>query len=466
MPRLHRLITVALLAWAATAFVTGSARAEAVGSAADWSSAVEAWTARAAKADPAASRHLCELYFDRIAGPFDAPNAAHWCRLAAESGDAAAMLRLGMMSLAGVGTHRDLDAAATLCARAAPLRPAGSAAFCLAAVAVERQRAGEAATATPPPAATTPDAAQAADAEHWRMLAESGSRSMVSRLCTFYFGADGGAFDAVKAAAWCRRAAGYGDADAMRRVGMMRLWNVGIERDSPQAEAICLAAEARQPAVSASFCVAAVREERRLAAAQASPARGYYTGPNPVSLEVERRPDALAEDLALETVHTTDSGLHYNCRDILRWARYETPEGIRILTPDTRAFGRLLVDFQPGDYAALDRAAVSCAAALASHDADGGDRRHLAEFRRMLPLLATAQHRLALRLQGRREDLRHCLEAMDRSHAAVRQYFSQTAPADVRSSDVFSCTEIGRVEPLVGDPLPATPSPAAGAVRR
>ena len=251
----------------------------------------------------------------------------------------------------------------------------------------------------------------------------------------------------------------------MRRLGMMRLWGVGMEKDTPQAEALCAAAQTRDPAVSGSFCVAAVRQERALAAAQATPSRVTHSGPGAVLPDRESLSTALGQDRAIESVHTTATGLHYNCRDIIRWSRYETREGVHIITSDTQAFGRPILQYQEKDYAELDRAATDCAAAMTPYDADGSQRSALAEFRTILPLMAARQRELEQQTKERRADMQRCIDAMRSSWTDAQQIVP--AASDFRSDDIYSCTSAGNSQPISANSLPraALPQPPAATVR-
>jgi hypothetical protein len=458
------LLLVALTVWPATVLAVEPATAvRAPPATADWPKALKDWNARAELGDNAAPKQLCELYFDGRGGAFDAAATIAWCRRAAEHGDAAAMQRLGLLSLAGVGVGKDLDAAAKLCAQASPYDPAVSGAFCLAAVAEERQRSGLPALAVTIPAALEAEAISAATVSQWRDQAARGGRDATMRLCEFYFGARGGAFVPRMAADWCRRAARNGDAAALRRLGLMRLWGVGMDKSASQAEALCSEAQARDPTVSALFCVAAIKEERALAAAAAAPSHFAHVGPQSGSLPLA---DVAGQDRAIASVRATATGLQFTCRDMLKWSRYEASDGLGVLTAETRAFGRPLLEYQEQDYAALDRGAAECAAAIAPYDRYGDDRPNLAEFRKMLPLIKARQHELGQQRQARRGDVQRCVEALRRSRAVAQQLVPVTGPIDSRSADAFSCTSAGSSQPVTADiPSAVQPQRPAEAVR-
>jgi hypothetical protein len=161
-------------------------------------------------------------------------------------------------------------------------------------------------------------------------------------------------------------------------------------------------------------------------------------------------------DRVLESVHTTDTGLHYNCRDILRWARYESTEGIGVISADTRAFGRAVIDYEDRDYATLEKAAADCSAAIAPYDKDGGSRRQLAEFRALLPLMKARQRELRVLAQDRRGDVSRCVDAMRKSLTDTRQIVSQAGSGQMRTDDIYSCTAPSWSQPVSANrPAPA-----------
>ncbi len=471
MCQLGRALIAALLLWFAADPAAASAReaavelGEAPTVAAARSQAPEEWIDRAQRGDGAAAQHLCEFYFDGRSGTFDPAAAVTWCRRAADVGDAGAMQRLGLLTLAGLGVRKDVDAAARLCTQRQSSDPAVSAGFCLAAVAAEIRRDGGSATSVDASGVPrtgpgfNPDAAAAQSVGEWRGLAERGDRIAAARLCAFYFGAYGGGLDPVDAAGWCRRATRYGDASAMRRLGMMRLWGVGMEKDSPQAEALCVAAQSRDPAVSASFCVAAVRQELALAAAETAPSHFAHPAPTPELPDRGTSANTLAHDNAAGSIRTTATGLHFSCRDIIKWSRYETAAGLGVLTPETRAFGRLIIEYQERDYTALDRAAANCAAAIAPYDKDGSDRRHLAEFRTMLPLMKARQRDLDQQRQSHRTDVGRCVEALRRARTIAGQRTPDAGQTHPDSAAIFSCTSAGDLLPVIAKTAPPSAQP-------
>jgi TPR repeat protein len=378
----------------------------------DAPTSVEEWTARAEHGDHAATAHLCDVYFRGLGGAFDPQKAAAWCHAAAEAGDPVGLSRLGLLSLSGVGTNKDIDGAARLCTQAAAHEATeGAAGFCLAAVAKERARTGSPViagnTATQPPA----DPAVGKTIAHWRDLADRGDPAATAHLCETYFDASVGAFEAAHAAEWCRRSAGYGDANAMLRLGLMRFWGVGVERSGPGAESLCVEAHARDAAVSSGFCVAAVKADRAQAEAQFNPSHSAYPQPWPAASELASVPNALGPDRVLETVHGAANGLRFSCRDLIKWSRY----GLEL---DGLMFGQPIAQFDAGDYAALDAGVADCTAAIAPYDQDGSERTHLAAFRQMLPSLrqhqqALARHTAQLGAEKQRQDREDAVRSRD-----------------------------------------------------
>ena len=387
MVDVRRALIALLMLWTIGAHAAGPVPADAVAPAHDQSETVQEWTVRAEHGDREASAHLCALYFDGRGGVFDPAKTVTWCQRSAAAGDARAMQRMGLLALAGVGVPKEIDEAARLCAAAHSHDPTVSAGFCLAAVAKERRNAAE--TTDLPEAATAPapDPKLEAAMARWRDLANRGDRAASAQLCEIYFNARDGTFDPVKTIDWCRRAARYGDARALRRLGMMRLWGVGIEKGSPQAEALCNEAQRRDPAVSAAFCLAAVEAKHTQAISEAGPSDFAYPAPWPAALNPEMSSKALGPDRVLETVHVTATGLHYSCGDFIRWARYGLPLSVEV-------FGRSLQQFREQDYTALDQAAAACAVAIAPYDQDNGMRDLLAKFRPMLVQLEQRQREL------------------------------------------------------------------------
>jgi TPR repeat protein len=389
----------------------------------------------------------CEFYFDAGGGRFEAAEAAAACQRAADSGDRPAMHRLGLLSLAGIGVRRDLDAAAKLCSAAAPADAEVSASFCIAAVAAAARREGIPMPSVDRTIARPPDANAAKTIRQWRELADRGDRAATGHLCEAYFGVQLEPFDPTRAAMWCRRAAGYGDARAMLRLGLMRLWGAGVEKDAPQAEALCREAASRDPAVPAVFCIAAARQERARPAAEVSaqPEAGTAAQQNAGSGGALSRAQKI-----LGTRHSTATGLTYRCSDFTRWSRYETADGLGVLTPDFTAFGKRIEQLGPRDYAALDAAAGACAAAVAAYDTDGGERRNLAEFQRMLPLIAARQPDFANQKRERQAEIQRCASAISNAwqmHA--------DSPGAASSGTVF-CRSGGRL---------MTPEKRSGAAR-
>ncbi len=237
----------------------------------------------------------------------------------------------------------------------------------------------------------------------------------------------------------------------------MRLWGVAMDKSTPQAEAFCAEAQSRDPAVSAGFCLATVEQQRARTAAGGVPSHFADRQDAPETPAPTSVATSLARDRALESVRLTETGLQFNCRDILKWARYETPAGLGILTADSRAFGRPIVEFRDQDYAALDRAATGCATALAPNDRDGSERRLLAEFRKMLPLLKARQSEIERQRLVHQADVPRCLEAMRRSRTDAERLAPAAGQIDAQSADIFSCTMSGRSQPVAAEPPAATP---------
>jgi TPR repeat protein len=373
---------------AAVAFLAAApASARAVADVPDWARMVQDWTARADGGDKDAASHLCELYFDGRNGKYDPAQTVAWCARAADAGDAHAVQRLGLLALAGIGGPKNLDEAAKRCGEASAMAPDVGAGFCQAAISEERERQEGVIPdvgAAQPPSKATSDPAMG----KLRDQAEHGDHAALGRLCSLSFEAPQATFDPARTVDWCRRAAGYGDADALRRLGMMRFWGVGMEKGSAQASAMCTEAQARDPSVSASFCLAAVKAERLQATEAAYPTRYAYPQPWAVADDLGLLPHALTPDRVLESVRTTDTGLQYSCRDLIKWARYG-------LALDGKVFGRPIADFNHQDYASLDKAATECISAIAPYDPDGSERSQLADFRKLLPSLEARQVQLA-----------------------------------------------------------------------
>jgi hypothetical protein len=342
----------------------------------------------AAPAGAGESATTCVRVFDAPPGSFEADKVAGACREESAQ-DARAMQRLGLLTLAGLGVARDAPAAAKLCADANLRDARVSSGFCVAAATAELRRTGGVPAGLPGPsgsAAPSPDVLAAID--RLRQASNQGSRAAAAELCGIYFDARDGGFDPVQTVDWCRRAAGFGDAQALVRIGLMRLWGVGLERSLPEADALCTEAESRDRAVGAAFCLAAVVEERKMVAATFTPPRSMYPAPWPAASDPRLSADALGPDRALEALHTTATGLRYTCRDLIRWSRY----GGLI---DPNVFGRPIEHFDDRDYASLDAAAAECATAVGPYDTDGSERALLASFRQTLPALRARQTELA-----------------------------------------------------------------------
>jgi TPR repeat protein len=400
---------------------------------------VREWTARAQRGDHDAAAHLCQLYFDDRSGTLDPDKTVTWCRKATAAGDADAMRQMGLLTLAGIGVSKDLDAATTLCTAAHARNHGISAAFCLAAVTAERQRA-EAADGplVLPPAARVPtDPELGAEIAHWTTLSNHGDHVAPARMCDIYFDAREGVFDAVKTADWCRRAAEFGDARATRRLGLIHLWGVGLEKSSPEAEALCIEAQKRDPTVSAAFCVAAVTEERARTAEDATLSHFAYPQPWPAASDSAQFTDALGPDRVIESVHTTPTGLRYTCRELSRWARYGLPVGGVM-------FGRSVSEYTTADYSALDKAATECANAIAPYDEDGSERQQLAEFRKRLPLLEQRKRDL---LQAAAEQRAENARQATENHDLLKQHMVMVAalsPAEERCTNAIYLVWVAR----------------------
>src|SRR4029079_11920516 len=111
---------------------------------ADWPRAIADWHELYIKGEREAAAQLCTLYFDARQGEFDAARVVDWCRRAAANGDARARVRMGLLYLAVLGVDRDASQAQVLCAAAESLgKPDVPAGFCLAAVAIEKQRTAQ-----------------------------------------------------------------------------------------------------------------------------------------------------------------------------------------------------------------------------------------------------------------------------------------------------------------------------------
>jgi TPR repeat protein len=354
-----------------------------------------AMTAGTPDGDSAAA--ACGRFFDTPQNGADPQAVARSCQAAAAE-DASALLHLGLLTLAGIGTPRDLAGAAGACATARQRDSSVPAGFCLAAVTEEQRRAGDSpAKASHQPASTAVASAMLAKLDALRQASYQGDPTADADLCDLHFEGRIGGFDAQQAADWCRRAAAHGNAPAMIRLGLMHLWGVGVERGLATADALCAEAHARDPRLSASFCQAAVGAEHARMAAASAPSRFASPAAWPAAFDQRLTADALAPDRVMGAPHATPSGLRYTCRDLGRWARYGEPL-------DLRAFGRLITQFTASDYAELDAAAQQCVADVAPYDTDGYERGLLARFRVMLPELKARQAELSGADTQRRAD--------------------------------------------------------------
>ena len=392
--------------------------------------------AKAARGDKTAAAAACAHLYNADHVRFDPKAAFAACRHAADLGSADAFNRIGTMTLAGVGAARDLAIAASLCRTSSQLDPAGPGGFCITAVRAEARRATGAipddAAAQPPPASL-----DAAAIDRLQAAAERGDHNALGQLCGLYFNAPLGAFDPGRTADWCRRAAGFGDSDAMRRLGLMRFWGVGMERSIAGANALCTEAQARDPAVGGGFCLAAVKAEQLRTAEAAAPARYAYPQPWSVAQEMGALPNPLSADRVLETVRETPGGLQYSCHDLTRWARYGVP-----LNPST--FGRPLAEFVPADYTELAASASECESLITPFDLDGSQRRLLAAFRDMLP---TLQARQAALIATQRQQLEESQQASTQSAAQRRDF---TLLVAMMSDPQARCVEAMRRDWLAG----------------
>lgn len=415
-----------ILAWPVAALAAAPVTPPATTAAQGAPETVEEWTARAEHGDHRAEAHLCDLYFGDEGSMFDPTKAAAWCHAAGNSGYALGLWRMGLLTLAGVAVPRDLEAAEGLCLEAASHDARVPSGFCLAAIAKERRRASAETASSDAPPKTIPqaNAADTKDIAHWRDLADRGDRSATAHLCKSFFDAESGAFNSGLAADWCRRAAGYGDGNAMRRLGLMRFWGVGMEKSSPGAEALCDEAHAHDTLVSSGFCVAAVRAERTRTEAALNPSQFAYPAPWPAASGLASVSSALGPDRMLETMHTGADGLRYNCRELINWSRY----GLQL---DGLMFGRPIQQFGTADYAALDAGAQDCATALAPYDQDGSQRRLLADFRAMLPSLQKHQQQLARNSADQKTELqRQGREDADRNRDFLLVVAGLSQPQD------------------------------------
>ena len=357
----------------------------------DWPRAIADWHELYVKGDREAAAQLCGLYFDARQGEFDAARVVDWCRRAAANGDAWARVRMGLLYLAGTGVDRDASQAQVLCAAAAsPGKPDVPAGFCLAAVAIENQRAAQAALQPPQPqtgAAATPDPA-----------------ATPSEACRQLFA--GAILDTAATAEACKKAAASGDAEALHRIGLMELVGLAGQRDLDAAARDCGRAQANSEGrVSAAFCTVAAADLRRAAAGLAL---SRYTGAIDVhpatGLALPRtETDPYAADRLLDAAHATPTGLAYTCRQISLWAVYEA-RGFTVLKPSDTLFGRPIVAYRPPDFAALDSAAAACAKAIAAVDPRGSMAPTFTAFRHSLEALKTRQAALVREQQQNRQD--------------------------------------------------------------
>lgn len=382
--------SLAANALAATSGVTAADARKAVQDA-DWPRAIAGWQELYVKGDREAAAQLCGLYFDARQGEFDAARVVDWCRRAAADGDAWARLRMGLLYLAGTGVDRDTGQAQVLCAAAASLgKPDVPAGFCLAAAAIENQRAAQAALQPPQPQtgdAATPDPA-----------------TTPSETCRQRFTA--AIFDAAATAESCKKAASGGDAEALHRLGLMELVGLAGPRDLDAAERDCGRAQANSEGrVSAAFCIVAAADLRRAAAGLAlSRHTGAIDVQPATGLALPRtETDPYAADRLLDAPHTTATGLTYTCRQISLWAVYEA-RGFSVLKPSDTLFGRQIVAYRPSDFAALDSAAAACAKAVAAVDPRGSMAPTFSAFRRSLDALKTRQAALAREQQQMRQE--------------------------------------------------------------
>src|SRR5215211_768097 len=116
--RVRHALLIAALLWPFAAFAAAPQAAREVAAAPGDRRQAEDTKTPAEPVDQAAAGQTCERLFDARGDAFDAATTVASCRRAAESGDAAALLRLGLFSLAGVGMPKDLGAAARQCSEA------------------------------------------------------------------------------------------------------------------------------------------------------------------------------------------------------------------------------------------------------------------------------------------------------------------------------------------------------------
>ena len=110
-----------------------------------------------------------------------------------------------------------------------------------------------------------------------------------------------------------------------------------------------------------------------------------YPQPWQAATDLGKLPAAMAPDSVLESVQTTATGLRYNCRELIRWSRYG-------MSVDAYEFGRPVccsTGRRTMPRSTWPRPAA--ARRSAPYDRTGSERQHLAEFRRMMPMLKTRQ---------------------------------------------------------------------------
>jgi TPR repeat protein len=359
----------------------------------DWPRALSAWTELALNGNREAPGQLCTLYFDARQGSFDVPETLSWCRKASATGDVRAIYRMGLFYFFGLGVPRNLEQAETLCTAAAAHDADVPAQFCLAAIAAENARTAERALR---PSAPRPLASRATP--------PSGSGGAAER-CASLFNQGAGPFDAAAVMRSCNEAAQGGDIGAPHILALVNLAGLGGPRDLDASERGCRISEERSAGrLSAGFCFAAIDELRTgSAAANLSEASPRAT----------TEADPYQKDRILGAAHRTATGLTYSCREIIDWTRFEAP-GLSVVRPNDRLFGKVITEYTAADFAELDRAAVTCATAVASTDGDGSLRRQFAAFRNAWNQLRAGQAGL--------------LAERDRVNEESRQRLEQNAP--------------------------------------
>lgn len=374
----------------------------------DWAAALLAWQGLARSGVDTAPAQLCRLYFDARQGSFEGATVTDWCRRAASVGDAGGLYRMGLLYLTGLGVPPNIDQAYAFCAaaqvKAGPANegpakegPANggqtgdgqvAAKYCLAAIAATKARDASATladlrTSRTGAVGSNPGISTGTD---------TGAKAGVSApdMCERAFIAAGGPFDPAAVVLWCGQAASAGDAEALRRMGLMHLAGLGGPQDLDAAARDCAGANERgQGHVSAAFCLAAVAAERdllSLASQGVGPALDQVTGrPLPATV-----PDPFAADRVLDQPHRTAGGLDYTCRKLADWARFEAP-GLTILEPRDKAFGKPILAYGGRDFDDLDRAAAACASAISAIAGNDRLRRNLDDFRTSMADLRTRQ---------------------------------------------------------------------------